>query len=100
MAVASSTGMAAEDVVAELRKLAPRLPITIAGLLELDRIAASIERMGGRLGAPPIVLGVSATAERHGALGAPNTFLYVCKSDLLAPDRRAQAACMIQRHFH
>ncbi|MBI2566588.1 MAG: hypothetical protein HYV63_06110 [Candidatus Schekmanbacteria bacterium] len=100
MAVASSIAASAEDVVAELRQVAPRLPVALAGLLELDQIRSLVERMGARLGSTLVVVGASAGDVNDAVLGTPNAFVYVSRSDLITPDRRAQATRVLQRHFH
>jgi len=99
LAVSSSVGDTPEEVFAQVRKNAPRLPILFAAMLDFEKMKTTLERLAKSAGIEVTILGVEAATESNIALSKPNTFVYIGKDDLVKPDRRTLAAQILQKHF-
>lgn len=99
LAVASSVTKTPAEVFAEIHRAAPRVPVLFAAMLDFAKMRSELERLAKSTGIETTILGVDPASENHPALGKPNTLLYLSKDDLTAPERRAIAARLIQRHF-
>lgn len=99
LALSSSIVESAEEVFLKLRSVTPRTPVLFASMLSLEQARPALERMAKQAGLAASILGVDATPAAATQLGRQETFLYVSKDDLTAPERRTMAARLIQRHF-
>lgn len=99
LAVTSSTGLEADEVLRRVRSAAPKLPLVFAGLLPFEKYRQTLERLAQQTGLAGEGLAVSAETETSKVLGSPQGWLYVSKDDLLDPTRRELAASLLKRHF-
>jgi len=100
LAVSSSLGESAQEVLTRLRQTAPDVPVLFAGMLALDKSTPSLLRLAQHMGVEVTIAGVAPGFEHAIALGKPQTFVYLSKDDLADAARRAIAQRMVQRHFH
>lgn len=99
LAVTSSVTGTPEAVFAEIRRVAPRIPVLFAAMLDFAKMRGELERLSKSSGIEATIIGVDPANENHPALGKPDTFLYLSKDDLTVPERRVTAARLVQRHF-
>lgn len=99
LALSSTIAESAAEVLLQLRRAAPRVPVLFAAMLSLAQARPALERIAKQAGIEANVLGVDATPAESAQWGRPETLLYLSKDDLTSPERRAIAAGLIQRHF-
>ena len=99
LALSSSITESAQDVFLKLKSTAPQVPVLFAAMLSLEQARPALERIAKQAGIAATIIGVDASSAAAAQLGRQETFLYVSKDDLTAPDRRATTARLIQRHF-
>ncbi len=99
LAISSSIGVSAFELMSQLRQDAPRTPVLFAAMLDFEASKSNLARLAEQTGIQATILGVAAGNEAASALGKPDTFFYISKEDLADPTRRAIASRMIQRHF-
>lgn len=99
LAVTSSTGLEADEVLKRVRSSALKLPLVFAGLLSFEKYQQTLERLAQQTGFSGEGLAVAVETEASKMLGSPQGWLYVSKDDLLDPTRRELAARLLKRHF-
>lgn len=99
LAISSPIGASAAEVLAEVRKLQPGVPVLFAAMLDLQEASSNLERLAKASGVVATVLGATAGSESHSGLGRSGTFVYLSKDDLSSPERRPLATQIIERHF-
>lgn len=99
LAVTTSTGLEADEVLRRVRSAAPKLPLVFAGLLSFEKYRQTLERLALQTGFAEEGLAVSTETETNKALGSPQGWLYVSKDDLTDPLRRELAVRLLKRHF-
>ncbi|RUP25715.1 MAG: hypothetical protein EKK45_18435 [Curvibacter sp.] len=99
LALSSPISQSAQEVFARLRGASTRTPILFASMLPLEKIASTLDAIAKQTGFAANILGASSPSSTWGGLGKQETFLYLSKDDLDAPERRAILAQMARRHF-
>jgi len=100
LALSSPIAESADEVFLQLRQSAPRAAVLFAAMLTFDQARPALERIAKQIGIQAHILGVTTVSDASNAwLGRPETFLYLSKEDLTAPDQRSVAARLMRRHF-
>jgi hypothetical protein len=99
LALTSPVAESAEEVFSQLRRISTRTPVLFASMLEVDQATHALEQIAKRHGFPANVMSVQSPSTSWTSLGKQESFLYLSKKDLEAPDRRAIVSQMARRHF-
>ncbi|MDE2085605.1 MAG: hypothetical protein KGK06_09035 [Xanthomonadaceae bacterium] len=97
LAISSSVGATAAEVVQALRAKVPRLPLAFAGMVPMDTAASSIKRLFD--GQPPAVADVDSQRRQARPLGGTDTCLYFSKAQIGDPAMQAEIRKMMAAHF-
>lgn len=100
LALSSSIDESATEVFLRFKSVAPHVPVLFAAMLTLEQARPALERLAKAAEIEAHILGANATSASLALLGRPETFLYVNKEDLIAPESSAIVARLVQRHFH
>lgn len=99
LALSSSVPESADEIFARVRKTAPRVPVLFASLLDARQANFSLSRIAQNSSLPLHVVHADSPSAEWTKLGVASTFLYLSKSDLESPQRRAVAAQLVRYHF-
>lgn len=99
LALSSPIPESAQEVFARLRSISARTPVVFASMLPIEKIAITLEALAKSNGIAANILSHASPSSSWGALGKQETFFYLSKADLDAPERRAVLAQMARRHF-
>ena len=99
LALSSSITDSAEEVFQKLKSEAPRVPVVFVAMLSFEHARPALERIAKQAGMQAVITGIDPTPAVAAQLGRQETFLYLSKDDLISPERRANSARLIQRHF-
>jgi len=97
LAISSSVGATAAEVVRALHAKAPRLPLAFAGMVPTEVAVQTIGRLFD--GHPPEVVDVDSQRLQPRALGSVDTCLYFSKAQISDPTRQAGIQSMMAAHF-
>lgn len=98
LAVVSNMGATAEEVLSEIHKANPKIPIIFASLLPFERVVSTISQMLDKVGIVARVIGASPTAASS-STKAGTLALYLSQGDLTDITARARAKQLLLRHI-
>ena len=99
LAIGSTVPESAAQVFTALRQHNARMPVLFASLLDFDMARGVLIGLAEQTRVRAEVVGAGNADEHNRALGKPDTFLYVAKSDFETPVQRKRVGEMLQRHF-
>ena len=97
LAISSSVGASAAEVVQALHARAPRLPLAFAGMVPADTAIKTIERLFD--GHPPAVANVESQQRQGKPLGGAETCLYFSKAQIGDPALQPVIRHMMAAHL-
>lgn len=98
LAVSSSIGATAEEVLSALRTAKPNLPVVFAALRSLQQVTPDISRIANSIGISAFVVGVDSASTSAKFMGQSNCFVYISKDDLVDPVRKQKARSLLLMH--
>jgi hypothetical protein len=98
LAVSSSIGATAEEVLSVLRTLKPGLRIAFAALRSLQQVTPDICRIASAIGISASVVGVDSVSTSARFVGQSTCFVYISKDDLVDPVRKQKARSLLLMH--
>lgn len=96
LAVVSEFSTSAEEVLTEIRKVNPSMPIILASLLSLDKVSSAITRILNSQDLQAQIVGASSTIN-SGGLTAKDYIVYLAKDDLTLPSAREKVKQLLSR---
>ncbi|MCT8125044.1 hypothetical protein H1D31_03180 [Alishewanella sp. BS5-314] len=99
LALSSPLPESAEQVLAAIKQLNPRLPLVFASMLPLERVQRQLLQLLQPYDAAPAILAVGSVVGMA-TPGRSNTALYFSKDDLADPQIRSAFAKLLQAHIH
>ncbi len=97
LAISSSVGASAAEVVQVLQAGAPRVPLALVGMVPTDTASKTIERLFP--GQPPAVADVDSQRRPPRSLGGVDTCLYFSKAQIGDAGLQAEIRRMMAAHF-
>lgn len=97
LAISSSVGASAAEVVHALQARAPALPLAFAGMMPAHMAASTIRRLFE--GDPPPVVDVESQRQRPQTLSGTDTCLYFSKAQLVDASMQVDIRNMMAAHF-
>ncbi len=97
LAISSSVGASAAEVVQALQARAPRVPLAFAGMVPTDTASKTIERLFH--GQPPAVADADSQRRQPRPLGGVDTCLYFSKAQIGDAGLQAEIRRMMAAHF-
>ncbi|MDE2087798.1 MAG: hypothetical protein KGI63_11245 [Xanthomonadaceae bacterium] len=97
LAISSSVGATATEVVRALQTRAPRLPLAFAGMVPTETAGKTIERLFD--GQAPTVADIDSQRRQPQPLGGTGTCLYFSKAQIGDPGLQAEIRQLMAAHF-
>ncbi len=98
LALVSELAATPGEVFTALRRAAPTLPVIFAALISFERAEPLLSQIARQAGVKAS-LAEAGAPDHEGALGHPDTFVYLAKEDLEDAARRRQALSVVRRHL-
>lgn len=99
LAIVANINATAEEVLRELYKTNPQMPIVFASLLSFDRAASSLNILLEKAQIRARIVGVSSDSGRPDLATTNASYLYLAKDDMQGPKAQAQAKQLLLEHI-